>query len=63
MKYIYMKPGNIKYVINVNKPCENVLLGLLDSWRWDRQAVPKRRQLPTSEHCVTYRKNENLNKT
>lgn len=37
--------------------------GLLDPWRRERQAIPKRRQLITNQHCVMPERNEGLKDT
>jgi hypothetical protein len=34
----------------------------LDPWKWNRQLVPKRRQLATNQSCVTFQKSEGFNK-
>jgi len=33
----------------------------LNSWRWDRYIIPKRRKLTTHLRCVTSKKSEELN--
>jgi hypothetical protein len=39
---------------------ERSVLELLNPWKWDRQVVPKRRQLTTKLRWVTSQKNEDL---
>jgi hypothetical protein len=39
---------------------QEVLLGFLDPWRWDRQVVPKRWYRTTTQRCVISQKRADL---